>query len=138
MGRVLKTLLLWLVMLAIPLRGMAAIDTSCVRVAPQTAAVASNSSVSSAVEHAGHVLQDKGMVTDGAAKNSSDCGNSDSPHKVSTCSSGVCHMGAAAPPLSFNPAPLLERTEAAHNPLAVSFTGQIPAGLERPPRHLNG
>ncbi|WP_141104104.1 hypothetical protein [Noviherbaspirillum denitrificans] len=77
-------------------------------------------------------------ATETAAKDSSDCNDAGVPHKVSNCSGGICHIGATAPPISLNLATSLERTEVAFAHPPVLFVGEIPAALERPPRHLLG
>lgn len=138
MNPALKKLLLWIVMLALPLRGVAAIDTACARVSPHAPAVAVTTALATQVGHAAHAPMHEGDGIETAAKGTSVCGDAATPHKVSTCSGGVCHIGAAAPPSSLDLVTLLERTEVAPTHPAVSFVGEIPAGLERPPRHLVG
>jgi hypothetical protein len=59
------------------------------------------------------------------------------PH-LSYCSAcAACCFGATAPPSVVSVAPVFGTFEVAVTPPIVSFTGFIPAGLERPPRHLS-
>lgn len=125
-------------MLALPLQGVAAIDTSCARASSQAPAFVSSVSDSTQVGHAAHARMHKADGNEAAVKDTSDCSDAGTPHKLGNCTGGVCHIGATAPPLSIHLATSLERTEVAFAHPPVLFAGEIPAGLERPPRHFLG
>lgn len=140
MTRLFHTLLLWLLMAALPVQGMAAaIGTSC---AP--------------IEHAGiPMLAPSGLQQDHGATHhhdeyhsapavqhlhGSDAGSAPDhapagKHKQSTC--GVCAScctGAVAPPSAPVPMPEHDHAGVALPPFHLPVTGFVPAGLERPPR----
>ena len=144
MNRILKTFLLWLLIAVLPLQGMAAVikascgprhhDTSLavMKVAEHhhDADVAAHQHDSSDANIAAVGVED----ADTASHHSS---SAKQIHKTSHCSAcAACCMGAVAPPPSLSLPPVLSTIEAAPLLSAVSFTGFIPAGLKRPPRHL--
>lgn len=79
-------------------------------------------------------------VVDSAAIDTAlaDSSNTKQTHKTSYCSAcAACCFGAAAPPSSVPAPPTFDTVTVAILPPAVSYTGFIPAGLERPPKHLS-
>lgn len=147
MNRVLKTFLLWLLIAALPIQGMAAVvKASC---GPQHHDMSSSMSTNG-IAH----LHDDGVLAHHeshdanaaipdphpdlevhVAETSSDTGHT---YKTSYCSAcAACCVGAAAPPTRVSLAPVLSTVEVAVNPPVLSYTGFIPAGLERPPRLLS-
>jgi hypothetical protein len=143
MNRVLKTFLLWLLMAALPLQGMAAvIKASCGPRHHDMSSVLTVKGHHSHDEAAGpHHHDDAGnvVIADDAQKASAKKSPEakQGPH-LSYCSAcAACCFGAAAPPPSVSLTPVFSTVESAVIPPVVSFTGFIPAGLERPPRHLS-
>jgi hypothetical protein len=146
MTRVLKTFLLWLLMAALPIQGMAAaVKASC---GPQhhdmssiaTSGVEHHHDVASLTHHhespdADTALPDADVdVAETETERASDTKH---VHKTSYCSAcAACCFGAAAPPTTVPLMPAFSSVEAAVNPPVISYTGFIPAGLERPPRQL--
>ena len=131
MSRFLKTFLLWLLLAALPLQGIAAAaQTSCGPMAHHGAA----DSVPQAQlhHHDGHGAADSVKA---AAKSTGD--PTDLKHKSSICGAcATCCVGAVAPPTvsAFTP------VYSSSLPVIVSpsslVTGFIPAGLERPPKRI--
>jgi hypothetical protein len=144
MNRVLKTFLLWLLMAALPLQGMAAvIKASCGPrhhdISSSMLTVMGNHSHDESVGPHHHDEAGNIVVADDAeeASSSKSAESKQGPH-LSYCSAcAACCFGAAAPPPSVFLTPVFSTVEAAVIPPVVSFTGFIPAGLERPPRHLS-
>lgn len=133
MNRVLKTFLLWLLIAALPLQGMAAaIKLSC---GPAHPAMSAQGGVAEHVSHAA-VAHDDGALTVASAAHAE---HSSTPHehKGSLCGGAVCCSGAAAPPMapvrlhSFNSA------ETHVVSAAILPAGFIPDSLERPPRYTS-
>lgn len=144
MNRVFKTFLLWLMMAALPIQGMAAvIKASC---GPRHHDMPS--AMMSVVEHHHesatkphqHDLADMSAAADDeSATNVADVPqNSKSVHKTSYCSAcAACCVGAVAPPSILSLASPLTKGETVAIPPLVSFTGFIPASLERPPKRIS-
>lgn len=143
MIRIFKTLLLWLLIAALPVQGMAAvIKSSC---GPRHHGMSSvmmemgEHSHDQATGPHHHDEAENVAVADDAQKASAKktAEAKQGPH-LSYCSAcAACCFGAAAPPTSISLTPDFSPVEAAVLPPVVSFTGFIPAGLERPPRHLS-
>lgn len=146
MTRVFKTFLLWLLIAALPLQGMATVvQASC---GPRHHAISStgtgmadhhHASGETPHAHSDMVVQKADVGADSEADVGSGVESSSKPfHKLSSCSAcAACCFGAVAPPSSLSTTPVLSSVEAAVLSPVVSFTGFIPAGLERPPRHLS-
>jgi hypothetical protein len=144
MNRVLKTFLLWLLIAALPLQGMAAvIKASC---GPRhhdmpsvMMSVVEHHHDSSSAPHQ-HDMADMNSAADvaSAANTADDSQNLKQVHKTSYCSAcAACCVGAVAPPsVVYLVSPLARGETVAIAPL-VSFTGFIPASLERPPKHFS-
>lgn len=140
MNRVLKTLLLWLLLAALPLQGVAAaINMACGPMehhglTEMTMPVQSH-------HHAGEAM---GMSDIDAPDASLELSSTVSPdksfsdkHKHSTCSAcATCCVGAVAPPS----VAVMTSTYTSSLPSVVTpaplVTGFIPAGLERPPKRI--
>ena len=130
MNRAFKTFLLWLLLAALPLQGIAAaVQTSCGPMPHHGAAEMGMQSH----HHEGDDAADSATVV--AAKSAGD--SADSKHKSSVCSAcAACCVGAVAPPpsLALTPAYISSLPEVVSpSPLVTSF---IPAGLERPPKRV--
>jgi hypothetical protein len=140
MNHFVKTLLLWFVIAALPIRGLAAIDTSCAH-APKNALASASVLERHHQINAGFHLEKSGDFTEAMVEPPSD--DKGAAHeqlhlKNAGCGGSVCYIGAAAPPFSLAWTAQYEGSETANNLPSASFTGFIPAGLERPPRHFLG
>jgi hypothetical protein len=132
MNRVLKTFLLWLLLAALPLQGIAAaMQTSCGTMAHHDPAEVVMSAQSHHHEGDGASVSVKIAV----AKTAGDSANI--KHKNAVCSAcAACCVGAVAPPsgLALTAAYSSALPEVVSPPPLV--TGFIPAGLERPPKRI--
>ena len=144
MNRVLKTFLLWLLIAALPIQGMAAvIKASC---GPRhhdmpsvTMSVVEHHHHSNFTPHQ-HDMADMNVAADveSAANTTDDFQNPKHVHKTSYCSAcAACCVGAVAPPSILSLASPRTKGETVAIPPLVSFTGFIPASLERPPKHFS-
>lgn len=147
MNCVLKTFLLWLMIAALPLQGMAAVvKASCgprhhamppvamAMMEHHHAAAGDAHDHTSAHQHTSAQDHTSAATSTLEPQALDDLVHAKSP-KSSHCSAcAFCCTGSAAPPttLSLMQAPV--HVEAIDLPSAVSFTGFIPAGPERPPR----
>lgn len=140
MNRLLTTLLVWLLMAALPLHAVAATTKlSCAHAQQQHAAV------TPAGPHAGHgaVGGDEHARHGGHAAGSAEAGiASDAPesgsgsmlsHSSCSACSAFC-IGAVAPPSASLPLPSFDGSDALVNAPSDFGTGFIPDGLQRPPR----
>ncbi|WP_317204170.1 hypothetical protein [Janthinobacterium sp.] len=133
MNRVFKTFLLWLLIAALPLQGMAAaIKLSC---GPAHPAMSAQGGVVEHVHHAG-VAHDDGAVT---ATPTAHADHSPTPHehKGSLCGGAVCCSGAAAPPMAPGLLHSFNSAETHFVSAAILPAGFIPDSLERPPRYIS-
>lgn len=136
MNRILKTLLLWILIAALPVQGLAAAsNASCGpahHVSAAAAAVADQHHGDASIHHhdggmhaAGHVAAADTVEAPSAAGDHGYC---------SACA--ACCIGATGPP----PALTLVISDRCSEAIAIfappAFAGHIPAGLERPPRIL--
>lgn len=139
MNRLLKTLLIWILMLALPAQALGSvIKLSC---GPTHHARASmNISVpqhphhgmESATAHH-HDIADDANKADASAKSSV----ASPEYQSATCSAcATCCSGAAVMHSPLNWTPSYRNSFIAVTSVLSSFTGHIPAGLERPPRLL--
>ncbi|HEV2612310.1 MAG TPA: hypothetical protein VGU61_18755 [Noviherbaspirillum sp.] len=147
MTRFFKTLLLWLLIAALPVQGMAAVvKASC---GPQRHDNASAKMLShshhhhthAAHHHDGHGDEHAAShpVTTADDMHAADAmdGATDSEHvhKSASCSAcASCCAGAAAPPSMRAWTPPFQHGETVLLLPEVSFTAFFPSGLERPPR----
>ena len=154
MNRALKTFLLWILIVALPLQAAAAVaKASC---GPRHHSVSSVASTGAdehwhehddtgSAPHHHHGAADINTVTDqpGVAEvtdiaddTSAQASNAEQI-KTSYCSAcAACCAGAVAPPSGEVRVTLPNTSVAAVTPPAVSFTEIVPSGLERPPRQL--
>lgn len=142
MNRTFKTLLLWLLIAALPLQGLAAaIQTSC-GPAHHDASEISISVAANAHHHDGGVILnlDDALAADHSIPDSSTSDHSSTPHKhqTSICSAcAACCVGAIA----FTSGTLFTSTYTSSELVLVSpsplVTGFIPTGLERPPKRIS-
>lgn len=146
MNRVFKTFLLWLLIAAMPIQGVASvIKASCGpnhhAISPAVMSVATDhhhADGQGAHDHGYHgasMAQPDVQKVDSGSDQVSDV----QPfHKTSYCSAcAACCFGATAPPASVSLTPVFSTIHTVVLPPVVSFTGFIPAGLERPPRLLS-
>ena len=139
MNRLLKTLLLWLLIAVLPLHAVATtMSASCGPIHHQAMqGVLSSSNHYDDVE-ASHLQQEREADTANfTTDTSSDETPSGESSKYSTCSacSASC-VGASAPPSASKLPPAFNGAESVIVAAAPLVTGFIPAGLERPPRHI--
>jgi hypothetical protein len=145
MSRFLKTLLLWLLIAALPIQGMAAVvKASCGSerhnnaVNPRVSQLHFHDDGTTPHHHDALLslpVVDHHDEASTTASDNSASADTQNHHKSSSCSAcASCCFGAVAPPpvLSWNPAQHSYRAAAAA--LIVQFAGYIPAGIERPPR----
>lgn len=131
-NRFFKKFLLWLLLAALPLQGIAAaVQTSCGPMAHHGAADAVTQAQS-------HHYEGEGVadgVTVVVAKATSDF--SDLKQKSSLCSAcAACCVGAAAPPSGVAPTSAYNSSLLAVVTPSPLVNGFIPAGLERPPKRI--
>lgn len=139
--------MLWLLLAALPLQGMAAVvKASCGPVHHQSLPAVVSSAVHHHAAHAGaseahHHAGDPAVTHDPhdhAGDDSATAEASPDGHQHSFCSAcAACCFGAVAPPLAVSWHPAFINSEAVVLPPYFRFTGFIPDGLERPPRHLS-
>jgi len=149
MNRFVKQLLLWFLIAALPVQGVAAIvKANC---GPRHHAVSVSASAAAdvshrhahhthhghAASHLHHAVEANGnevMVEDGLSSHSPDAPG----HYASYCAAcAACCTGAVAPPVSISAVSVPERVEATVPPPVISYLGFIPAGLERPPKSFS-
>lgn len=138
MNRIFKTLLILLVIAALPLRGLAAIDASCAKGSRLSSVI-----VSDVTHHQPGITLQSQAGTEPAASGVDHCDGKSNSHaqthlKNAGCSASACFIGAAAPPFNLVGAEYDTGSDAPTSLSAISFTGHIPTGLERPPRHFLG
>ena len=141
MNRFLKTLLLWLLLAALPFQGMAAsMQTMC---GPMESNGSKGSAVPAQMHHhdrmAAMDLSDANAAHhDAAAKPvASSDPSPDAQHAHSACSlCASCCVGAVAPPSALN----LNAAYSESLPVVASpaplVAGVVPRGLERPPKRI--
>jgi hypothetical protein len=136
MTRVLRTLMLWCLLLALPLQGFAAATMlPCGATAGPTHGHATATTALADANHDHHHAQqdiaaahDDGQASqDHAAAPDHQAGS-----KCSTCS--VCCVGAAFLPTNLNVHPVFHSLTLQLAPAALLFSGTSPQRLERPPR----
>jgi hypothetical protein len=143
MKRVLKTFLLWLLLAALPIQGMAAvIKASCGPKHHSSLSVVMNAETRHHHDGTGHhdhaadhaVIVADQMDSLSAPDESADANQSQQSGYCSACA--TCCTGTVAPPFASVWVPEHSRSETkAVFPIPL-FTGHIPASLERPPRHI--
>lgn len=145
MNRIFKTILLCVLMLSLPVQGIAA-ATQAACAARHSAKAEMSISGHGGVHgqprekmyyHDGDVHSHQAALTDhGSADSMKDHERgSVNLHKVSGCSAcASCCFGAAAPPPAVSWMPQLAGSHVAVSLVKLHFAAFIPAGLERPPR----
>jgi hypothetical protein len=145
MNRILKTLLLWLLIAALPLQGLAAtIQSSC---GPSHHASMMSDVPASIHQHGDGMTHSHGgderpaqALADDASSpvQASGDGAQPSKHATSSCSAcAVCCVGAVAPPSVSLWTPVYSSSESVISSPDPLITGFIPASLERPPKRLS-
>jgi hypothetical protein len=140
MNRLFKTLLLWLLIAALPLQGFAAaMKASCGSAQHdllQVAIMDDEHHDDGVVTHSHH--HDAGAdssLSDSAANTDKSSATHDK-HQHSSCSAcAACCVGAVAPPSASIWTPTYSSSEMVVISPSPLVTGYIPGGLERPPRH---
>lgn len=140
-----KTLLLWLLIAVLPIQGMAAVVKAfCGPGRHESISVAGGAKAHYHVRGLGaHDHHDDEVAANHHNPEASAAATDVSleknhAHKSSQCGAcAACCFGAAAPPptVSWDPA-LVSSRHVVRLP-AIQFTGFIPGGLERPPRHVS-
>jgi hypothetical protein len=149
MDRVFKHLLLWFLMAALPVQGMAAIikancgprhhtSFSIGMAAPEKAMVHE-------LVHDAHLSDTHAQAASEwdetkSAETENSLTNSDEPpnHSASYCSAcAACCAGSVAPPVAISSLPGADSVGGAVVYLPDSYLGYIPAGLDRPPKSFS-
>lgn len=135
MPRFLKTLLLSLLMLALPIQGFATVVGLSCGPAHQQHGLTAFSDAHAHSRHADQAAQDSGsdqtVVTHGQHSDTTDAPQA----SASTCSAcAACCVGAVIPPSSLNLTPLDHGIIADIPAPDTMSPGHIPDGLKRPPR----
>jgi hypothetical protein len=138
MTRTVKTFLVWMLMLLLPLHAVAAsVGMSCAPVR-QHGALEMSHHQAALDAHAQHGGAHADHAVHGAAPAADEhAPTPDIAKKVhSSCSacSALC-AGAVAPPSAFLPLPTFDGSEALVVSASAFLTGFIPDGPQRPPRH---
>jgi predicted cobalt transporter CbtA len=142
MNRFLKTLLLWLLIAALPLQGFAAaMLVSCGSAHDDSLQVAimndEHHDDSAAVHSHHHDVADADSSSSDSTANADKSSATHDKHQHSSCSvCAACCVGAVAPPSALNFTPVHSGSETVVISPAPLVTGYIPGGLERPPRHI--
>jgi hypothetical protein len=129
MYRLLTRLLLWLVVLAIPLQGVAATAMMARAGTADEPAVAMAMAMNADEATVAAACHDHGeaMTADASSK-------APSPAHCKTCPiCAACSLGSALPLAASLGMPLLELPAAAPHELSVSFRSFVPEALQRPP-----
>ncbi|HYD81868.1 MAG TPA: hypothetical protein VEC06_18865 [Paucimonas sp.] len=144
MHRALKSFLIWLLLAALPIQGIAAAAMLSCRAMQSVAATPEAAHAEHAhhgnAAHAQHeafdetALADRTDDADGAHSGHHSSGKHDASTSCSACA--ACCIGAAPLPAASNWAAVPNGSEAVVVAPVPLMTGFIPAGLERPPRFL--
>ncbi|WP_089398562.1 hypothetical protein [Noviherbaspirillum humi] len=141
MTRLLKTLLLWLLMAALPLQGLAAVVKSACAPAEHATMIAANADAGHrhAAGTAHHHHDGAEASAHGAAHDTVKAAKAEAPaHKHASCSAcATCCVGALAPPT-----PSLTTPDHAGSELVVLSppalaVAHLTAGQERPPKPVS-
>jgi len=137
MTRFVKTFVLWLLIAALPLQGIAAAAKAACgpehheAINSTVSDMSSHHAMSHDDEHHATMMADASGPGDHGSKHQHQ-------HKTSFCSScASCCVGAVAPPISLKQPSPPALSETVHIPAMPLIAGFIPAGPERPPRHLS-
>jgi len=140
MNRTVKTLIVWLLMLMLPLHAVAAsVGMSCAPIPQHGASSASMAHHQPAPDaHAEHGGDHAAHAAHGASTTADD--NASAPdiakkaHTSCSACSAVC-AGAVAPPSAFSSLPTFDGSDAVLVSPSTLVAGFIPDGPQRPPRH---
>ena len=138
MIRVFKFLTIWCLLLALPMQGYAAATMlNCGPTPHHEKQAADAPTHEQDAENHSHAAHQHDAAPETAATDSlASDGYSNTHHKTSCSACATCCVAAAVIPAGLNWTPLYSRSQAPVAAPAVSFSGHIPAGLERPPRFL--
>jgi hypothetical protein len=137
MNRTVKTFLVWLLMLVLPLHAVAAnVGMACAPLKRQAAHVmaanAQHGDAGAAHAHHGGDARDAASTTHDGDSSATDPGKK--AHTSCSACSPLC-SGAVAPPSAFLPMPSFDGSDAVAVAPVRFAAGFIPDGLQRPPRH---
>lgn len=146
MDRFFKQLLLWFLIAALPIQGVAAVIKANCGPRHHTVSVSAAADSARAMQHMHRLHEEHDVshihsalevtgtqvLTDGDSSTEPvSAGN----HYTSYCSAcAACCTGAVAPPVSFLAVPIPDSVEEVVISPAVSYLGFIPPSLERPPK----
>lgn len=138
MNRAFKTFVLWLLLSALPLQGVAAVAKATCGPKHHSLMVADthdhHHDHGDATPH--HHHGDEAELSPAVPEHIDSEPDADVTAKASTCSAcAACCTGAAAPPSGIDLMPTLPTSASIAISPAATFIGHIPASLERPPRH---
>lgn len=144
MNRLVKTFLLWLLIAALPLQGFAAAKQTFCSPSHHNVLMNMNAAVSEH-SHENKALHshDEGAASahHSTAENpvlADNSSGSHHKHQNSSCSNcAACCVGAVAPPSVVVLTPVYAAAKFLVISPAPLVTGFIPAGLERPPKHIS-
>jgi hypothetical protein len=146
MNRALKTLLLWLLITALPVQGLAAVMKASCGPAHHSslpivimAAADHHHGDATHAHHQHHHDAAMHSVADASASDShTTTDGSSAKHESAYCSAcAACCVGAVAPPPASDWTPTHSSSETAAPSPAPLVAGFIPDGLERPPRCIS-
>jgi hypothetical protein len=141
MNRTVKTFLVWLLMLVLPLHAVAAnVGMACAPLKRQAvhmmAANAHHGDAGNARDT--HAHHGGGHASDAASATHDGDSSATEPGKKAHSSCSACSalcIGAVAPPSAFLPMPSFDGSDAVALAPVRFAAGFIPDGLQRPPRH---
>lgn len=146
MDRFFKQLLLWFLIAALPIQGMAAVIKANCGPRHHTVSVSAAADSARAMQHmhslheehgtshihsASEITESQVLTDEASSADPASSGN----HYASYCSAcAACCTGAVAPPVSFSAVSIPDSVEEVAFSPAVSYLGFIPPSLERPPK----
>lgn len=135
MCHVLKTLLLWFLISALPAQGFAAVRLACGPLHHDPAPVTAMMSAQDhhPMELAGHAHDQEDQVSE-TQRMTADKAKYDSSPTVNKHATVKCCFGAAMSPYAFNWHQPHDSVMLHNAAPTTAFSGHIPAALERPPR----
>lgn len=137
MRSLLRLLLLWILIVSLPLRGIAAeIALPCTMAHTSAASPGAAPTGASVDPHATPIVRSVTQHHAGAVSAPPDLNVDNASHPASSSGHAccVCHVGVSAPPPFAVAGSLAARFAKDRVSPIVSFTGWIPSRLERPPR----
>jgi hypothetical protein len=142
MNRLFKICMLWLLVLAIPVQGLAAVTMlSCVSLhgdSRPTSAAATEHIHGNNHQHYHDIAGSDHVAEDASATLSDEASGSHGKDRLSSCSvCAACCVGTAVLPTGLTWETGHDRSEVVIVSPSTLITGYIPAGLERPPRGIS-